>query len=172
MSTQTLEIEIALAVDTPGWPDEEALAGLVRRTVDAVVAGLSLSSDAPTELGVTFTDDAAIRGLNAQWRGQDKPTNVLSFPAFPEGGTTIPPMLGDIVLARETIEREAALDAKPFDHHLAHLVAHGLLHLLGYDHETDDEAEEMEGAERRILASLAIPDPYALSEDPETATRR
>lgn len=172
MSADALEVEIALAVETPGWADEAELETLVRRTVDAVVADLALRSSDPTELGVTFTDDAAIRGLNAQWRGKDTPTNVLSFPAFPEGGDAIPPMLGDIVLARETIEREAALDGKPFDHHLTHLVAHGLLHLLGYDHETDDEAEDMEGAERRILASLAIPDPYALSEDPETATRR
>ena len=172
MSPKPLEVEIAVAVEAPGWPDEPALEGLVRRTVDAVVADLRLESAAPTELGVTFADDAAIRGLNAQWRGKDKPTNVLSFPAFPEGGATIPPMLGDIVLARETIEREAALEGKPFDHHLTHLVAHGLLHLLGYDHETEDEAEEMEEAERRILASLAIPDPYALSEDQEPATRR
>jgi probable rRNA maturation factor len=172
MSESPLEVEIALAVETPGWPDEAELEQLVRRTVDAVGSELALRSKNPTELGVTFTDDAAIRGLNAQWRGQDKPTNVLSFPAFPDAGDGIPPMLGDIVLARETIEREAALDGKPFDHHLTHLVAHGLLHLLGHDHETDEEAEEMEGAERRILASLAIPDPYALSEDPETATRR
>lgn len=172
MSADPLEIEIALAVESPGWPDEDELERLVRRTVDAAVACLALSSARRTELGVTFTDDAAIRILNAQWRGQDKPTNVLSFPAFPEGGEAVPPMLGDIVLARETIAREAALDEKPFDHHLTHLVAHGLLHLLGYDHETDEEAEEMEGVERRILASLAIPDPYALSEDLETATRR
>lgn len=172
MTTGSLEIEITLAVESPGWPGEDELDRLVRRTVDAAVACLSLSSARPTELGVTFTDDAAIRVLNAQWRGQDKPTNVLSFPAFPEGGESIPPMLGDIVLARETLEREAALDGKPFDHHLTHLVAHGFLHLLGYDHETDEEAEDMEEAERRILASLAIPDPYALSEDLETATRR
>ena len=165
MSAKPLEVEIAAAVETQGWPGEAVLDELVRRTVEAVVADLALKSAEPTELSVTFTDDAAMRGLNAQWRGKDKPTNVLSFPAFPEASETIPPMLGDIVLARETIEREAALDGKPFEHHLTHLVAHGLLHLLGYDHETEDEAEEMEAAERRILASLAIPDPYALSED-------
>lgn len=172
MSPKPLEVDIAIVVEAPGWPDEAELERLVRRTVDAVVSDLALESPSVTELGVSFTDDAAIRGLNAQWRGKDKPTNVLSFPAFPEGGEAIPPMLGDIVLARETIEREAALEGKPFDHHLTHLVAHGLLHLLGYDHETEDEAEEMEEAERRILASLAIPDPYALSEDLEPATRR
>lgn len=165
MISNPLEVEIAVAVEARGWPDEDRLEQLVRRTVDAVAAELALESSVSTELGVTFADDAAIRGLNAQWRGKDKPTNVLSFPAFPEGGETIPPMLGDIVLARETIEREAGLEGKPFEHHLTHLVAHGLLHLLGYDHETDEDAEEMEEAERRILASLAIPDPYALSED-------
>jgi probable rRNA maturation factor len=172
MKPNPIEVDIAVVVETQGWPGEATLEDLVRRTVDAVVADLSLRSPQPTELGVTFTDDAAIRGLNAQWRDKDKPTNVLSFPAFPNQAKTIPPMLGDIVLARETIEREAALDGKPFDHHLTHLVAHGLLHLLGFDHETEEEAEEMEAAERRILASLAIPDPYALTEDLEAVTRQ
>ncbi|RST87563.1 rRNA maturation RNase YbeY [Aquibium carbonis] len=167
-----LEIDIAVVVEAQGWPGEAALEELVRRTVEAVVGDLSLRSSRSTELGVTFTDDAAMRGLNAQWRDKDKPTNVLSFPAFPEQGETIPPMLGDIVLARETIEREAALDGKPFDHHLTHLVVHGLLHLLGFDHETEEEAEEMEAVETRILASLAIPDPYALTEDLDTVTRQ
>lgn len=172
MKDKPLEVEIAVAVEVPGWPGEAVLEGLVRRTVNAVVADLALKSPSSTELGVTFTNDDAIRRLNAQWRDKDKPTNVLSFPAFPERGEVIPPMLGDIVLARETIEREAALEEKPFEHHLTHLVTHGLLHLLGYDHETEDEAQEMEEAERRILASLAIPDPYAISEDQETVTRR
>ncbi len=172
MNAVPLEVDIAVVVEARDWPAEAALEGLVRRVVDAVVADLALHAPQPTELGVTFTDDDAIRSLNARWRDKDKPTNVLSFPAFPEQGKTIPPMLGDIVLARETIEREAALDGKPFDHHLTHLVAHGLLHLLGYDHETEDEAEEMEAAETRILASLAIPDPYALTEDLEADPRQ
>ncbi len=103
-----------------------------------------------------------ISRLNAEWRGKDKPTNVLSFPAFAvRPGDALPPMLGDIVLARETLAREAEAEKKPFDHHLAHLVVHGLLHLLGYDHETAAEADEMEGAERRALARLEIPDPYS-----------
>src|SRR5690606_27325001 len=111
---------------------------------------------------VIFTDDAAIRALNAEWRGKDKATNVLTFPAFPVlRGGALPPMLGDIVLAYETVEREAREEDKPFESHLSHLLAHGFLHLAGYDHEEDGEAEEMEDAERRILARLAIPDPYA-----------
>ncbi len=104
-----------------------------------------------------------MRALNAGWRGKDKPTNVLSFPASPAAapGAALPPMLGDIVLAAETVFGEAALDGKPVEHHLSHLIVHGLLHLLGYDHETDGQAEAMEAVERRALARLAIPDPYA-----------
>ena len=79
----------------------------------------------------------------------------------PTRGAALPPLLGDIVLAEETVRREAELEGKPLDHHISHLAVHGLLHLLGYDHETDEEAEEMEALERRILARLAIPDPYA-----------
>ncbi|WP_292542063.1 rRNA maturation RNase YbeY, partial [Mesorhizobium sp.] len=111
---------------------------------------------------IVFSDDAHIRTLNAGWRGKDKPTNVLSFPAFPfPKGAPLPPMLGDIVLAAETVAREAALEDKPLANHITHLVIHGLLHLLGHDHETDAEAEEMEAIERAALARLAIPDPYA-----------
>jgi len=115
-----------------------------------------------SELSLVFSDDAAIRKLNAGWRGKDKPTNVLSFPAFSwRRGDPLPPMLGDIAIAAETVRKEADLEGKPFEHHLTHLIVHGFLHLLGYDHETNGEAEEMEGVERRILAALAIPDPYA-----------
>jgi len=111
---------------------------------------------------VIFTDDARIRELNAGWRGKDKATNVLSFPAFPETKAgPLPPMLGDIVLAAETVAAEAALEGKPPENHISHLVIHGLLHLLGHDHENDTEAEEMEALERTALARLAIPDPYA-----------
>jgi probable rRNA maturation factor len=94
--------------------------------------------------------------------GKDKPTNVLSFPAFEvEPGADLPPMLGDIVLAAETVAREAGLEEKPLEHHISHLVIHGLLHLMGHDHEDEDEAEAMEALERATLARLAIPDPYA-----------
>lgn len=123
---------------------------------------MGLDKRAESELSLVFTDDAQIRTLNAGYRGKDKPTNVLSFPAFPaKRGAPLPPMLGDVVLASETIRREAALEGKPLDHHIAHLIIHGFLHLIGYDHETDAEADEMESLERRALALLAIPDPYA-----------
>jgi probable rRNA maturation factor len=112
------------------------------------------------EVSVLFADDAFVRDLNARWRGQDKPTNVLSFPAAPEK-VPGPRPLGDIVLAFETVDREAREAGKPFDHHAAHLLVHGFLHLLGYDHETDAEAAIMEAREVRILETLDIPDPYA-----------
>src|SRR5438046_3160548 len=105
------------------------------------------------------------RTLNHNWRGIDKATNVLSFPALqptgPTGPDDAPRMLGDIAIAYQTTRREADEEQKPFDHHLSHLAVHGFLHLIGYDHETDGEAEAMESLEREILAQLGIPDPYA-----------
>ena len=105
-----------------------------------------------------LTDDSAIRLLNRDWRGTDAATNVLSFPARNGGGE--PPLIGDIVLAYETIAREARDEGKPFDHHVAHLTVHGFLHLIGYDHQRSKDAGEMERLERKILRRLAIPDPY------------
>lgn len=157
-------INIDILVETEGWPDEGRLQALAEKAVEAAVAELGLPIRQPTELSLVFTDDASIRELNREWRNKDKPTNVLSFPAFPISVGDAPgPMLGDIIIARETVEREAALEEKPFDHHLTHLIVHGFLHLLGHDHEVAEEAEEMEQCERQILARLAIPDPYALS---------
>lgn len=158
---EDLPITLAILVEAGKWPDEDALAALAKRVLAAAAGVLALDSDEPAELSLVFTDDAHIRELNAAWREKDKPTNVLSFPlAAVEPGAPLPPMLGDIVLACETVEGEAQAEEKPFDHHLAHLIVHGFLHLLGYDHETDAEAGEMEGIERVILAELAIPDPY------------
>lgn len=143
------------------WAGEDELAALSRRAVDAAVARLGLG-DAGSELSIVFTDNEAMRALNAQWRGKDKPTNVLSFPAFPlSPGDPPGPMLGDIVIAFETVKSEAELEGKPFDDHLRHLVVHGFLHVLGYDHENDTDAEEMEAAERAILADMGIADPYS-----------
>jgi probable rRNA maturation factor len=112
-----------------------------------------------------LTDDAGIRTLNNNWRGIDKPTNVLSFPALPPTGNSgpddAPRMLGDIAIAYETTRKQADDEQKPFDHHLSHLAVHGFLHLIGHDHENDDDAEAMETLEQEILAQLGIPDPYA-----------
>lgn len=154
-----MNVDISLAVDAEGWPGDAALETLAHRAVDASLTELGL--DGNSELSLLFTDDEQIRQLNRDWRNTDKPTNVLSFPAFEVApGDGLPIMLGDIVLARGTIGSEAALEGKPFEHHLTHLIVHGLLHLLGYDHEADTEAVQMEDLERRILARLAIPDPY------------
>jgi len=156
-----LTISIDVGVEAGDWAGEDELAALSRRAVDAAVSRLGLA-DAESELSIIFTDNEAMRALNAQWRGKDKPTNVLSFPAFPlSPGDPPGPMLGDIVIAFETVKSEAELEGKPFDDHLRHLVVHGFLHVLGYDHENDTDAEEMEAAERAILADMGIADPYS-----------
>lgn len=153
-------VDIDIFVEAGDWPAEAELTRLVDRAVAAAFAETGASG--ASELSIVFSDDAHIQILNAEWRDKDKPTNVLSFPAFsfPKGGA-LPPMLGDIVLASETVAREATLEEKPLGNHISHLVIHGLLHLLGHDHETDVDAEEMEAIERAALARLAIPDPYA-----------
>ncbi|MEJ6781806.1 rRNA maturation RNase YbeY [Aminobacter sp. Piv2-1] len=157
-----VELDIDLMVEAGAWAGEDELRALVERAVPAALAEAEAEAAEGVELSLVFTDDAAIQRLNAEWRGKDKPTNVLSFPAFPIApGDPLPPMLGDIVLASETVAREAAEENKPLENHITHLIVHGLLHLLGYDHETDEQAEEMEALERRALARLAIPDPYA-----------
>jgi len=118
---------------------------------------------APLLLGILLTDDAEQRELNRTYRGKDASTNVLSFaltdsetPRAPEA----PVLLGDVVLAYETVAREAAAQAKPLEHHVQHLVVHGVLHLLGFDHEIETEAEMMEARETEILRRLGVPDPY------------
>lgn len=157
-------IDIDILVETEGWSDEDHLQGLADAAIEQACAELGLKLADATELSLVFTDDASIQVLNRDWRNKDKPTNVLSFPAFPiKPGDKPGPMLGDIIIARETVVREAALEEKQFDHHLSHLIVHGFLHVLGYDHETSEEAEAMEQLERNILARLAIADPYALS---------
>ena len=155
-------LDIDLMIEEGAWPSEDALRALVDRAVPAALAEAEVEVVDDVELSLVFTDDDAIQSLNAEWRQKDKPTNVLSFPAFPMApGDPLPPMLGDIVLAYETVVREAELEGKPLENHITHLIIPGLLHLLGYDHETDEEAEEMEALERQALARLAIPDPYA-----------
>ncbi|MCA0000616.1 MULTISPECIES: rRNA maturation RNase YbeY [unclassified Mesorhizobium] len=155
-----LPVDIDLTVEAGHWPDEAELVRLVAAAAAAAFAETGAAGR--SELSVVFSDDAHVQALNAGWRGKDKPTNVLSFPAFPfPKGGPLPPMLGDVVLAAETVAREAGLEDKPLENHISHLVIHGLLHLMGHDHETDAEAEEMEAVERAALARLAIPDPYA-----------
>jgi probable rRNA maturation factor len=163
MAPFTLPItEVLVVADC--WQAEPDAETAIHRAI-ATAAEFITADVAETELAVMLTDDAGIRTLNSNWRGIDKPTNVLSFPALPPSGPRgpdeAPRMLGDIAIAYETTRREADDEQKPFDHHLSHLAVHGFLHLIGYDHETDDDAEAMEALEREILSQLGIADPYA-----------
>jgi probable rRNA maturation factor len=146
------------------WQAEPDAEAIIQRAV-ATAAEIADADVGEAELAVMLTDDAGIRTLNGNWRGIDKPTNVLSFPALQPTGAggpdDAPRMLGDIAIAYQTTRKEADDEQKPFDHHLSHLAVHGFLHLIGYDHENDDDAETMEALEAEILAQLGIPDPYA-----------
>jgi probable rRNA maturation factor len=137
----------------------------VEEVAAAVVAHVELPAAATTAT-LALATDAEVRTLNKTWRSQDKPTNVLSFPsALPPGGLDgRARFLGDVVLAEETLAREAADQGITPADHFRHLVLHGLLHLLGYDHETDAQAHEMETLEVRILAAIGVADPYAATE--------
>jgi probable rRNA maturation factor len=145
------------------WQTEPDAETVIDRAI-ATAAEIVNADIGEAELAVMLTDDAGIRTLNSNWRGIDKPTNVLSFPALqptgPSGPDDAPRMLGDIAIAYETTRKEADDEQKPFAHHLSHLAVHGFLHLIGYDHEKDDDAETMEALETEILAQLGIPDPY------------
>ena len=154
-------IEIELTRESDLWTGAPFAEGAARRAVAAAIGHAGLSCRAGAELSIVLADDARIRQLNASWRGQDKATNVLSFPSCDAGTSATAPLLGDIVLAYETIEREARAEAIPFENHFIHLVVHGFLHLLGYDHLTEIDAAAMERLETDILHRLGIEDPYA-----------
>jgi probable rRNA maturation factor len=146
-----IDIEIEDSAWTGALPDVERL---VR---NAALAAAAHEEAAHADITILLTDDGAVRDLNARFRDKDEPTNVLSFPAQPNPERH----LGDIALAYGVCAREATEQGKPFGHHLQHLTVHGVLHLLGYDHIGDDEAEVMEDLERTVLAGLGVPDPYA-----------
>ena len=159
---------IDILVEAGAWPPRDALAETAKRAIEAAVSVTRMAdrtalsgNDIHGEVSIVFTDDAAIRVLNERWRGQDKATNVLSFAQDGPGLKT--GMLGDIVLAQETVAREAALDGKLLNHHIAHMIVHGFLHLLGYGHQSDKDADAMEELERKALKLIAISDPYACS---------
>jgi probable rRNA maturation factor len=153
----TVEIDIIFSADA--WTGLDGAEKLTRDCVEASVAESRVTLAPDCEVSVTFCDDAEIQELNAEWRGKDKPTNVLSFPT--PGPLLARPLLGDIVIAYETVAREAAEQEKTLREHTAHMVIHGFLHLIGYDHETAAEAEDMESLERRIASRLGLRDPYA-----------
>ncbi len=147
--------KIDVLVESDLWKEAEDARSVVRRAITEAAEALSTPK---AELAIVLTDDSAIRLLNRAWRGVDAATNVLSFPTQRAAGE--PPLIGDIVLAYETIAAEAQAEHKPFAHHLAHLTVHGFLHLLGYDHVRNKDAEAMEEVERDVLRRLAIPDPH------------
>lgn len=150
-------LSIDINVEHDAWTSLSGIDDLVGRAVNAAVAECGVAVAAETELSLVLCDDAFIQNLNRDWRHKDKPTNVLSFPADPSARAIT---LGDIVIAYETTAREAASEGKPLRDHVTHLVIHGLLHLLGYDHETDSEADIMERLEIRALLTLGIASPY------------
>lgn len=161
---------IAIVIDLrdPAW--EQLLPDVAERARRAAQAALAAAPETgllprPLELSILLADDAFVRDLNRDHRGQDRPTNVLSFPICDVSSPNAPPpgqplLLGDVALARETLLREARADGKAPAAHLSHLIVHGVLHLLGYDHEKERDAEEMEALEIRVLANLGYPDPY------------
>lgn len=149
------------------WDSSIDWAALADRSARAAVAHSrhAALNENEAEVSIVFTGDEEVHALNAEWRGKDKPTNVLSFPMVEEDDLATAPMIGDIILANGVCTTEAADKNIAVEAHAAHLVVHGMLHLLGYDHETSDaDAEEMEEVERRALASIGIADPYLMSE--------
>lgn len=141
------------------WSKAQISDGMIERAACAAFAAAPPKSQGDFEVAIVLTGDAEMRVLNRTWRSKDASTNVLSFPTDDDiGGSGF---LGDVVLALETVRKEAREQDIPLEHHVAHLVAHGVLHLLGLDHGSETEAERMEALERLALASLGIADPYA-----------
>ena len=151
MGSEGLDLSVENTSREPGVPGEEDLS----RWAAAALAGRR----AETELAIRIVDEAEGAVLNATYRHKQGPTNVLSFPAELPAGVPLP-VLGDLVICAPVVAREAAEQGKPLEAHWAHLVVHGCLHLLGFDHVTDAQAAEMEALERNILADMGYPDPY------------
>ena len=142
--------EIDITINSEEWPKD--IHPVIIKAAQTILRESGYKKDA--ELSIVLADDAFIHELNKTWRNQDKPTNVLSFPQDSET------MLGDVVMAHETIAREAAEQDKNFNDHVTHMTMHGILHLLGFDHESEQEAQKMESLEIKALASLGVKNPY------------
>jgi len=183
-----MKVKLDISVPSPLWRGLPRARGLARETIAACIAETEMAAREGAEVSLCLADDARLRALNLRWRGIDAPTNVLSFPSAPPAsvgavadrvrvGRALQGVrknarlstdygarlqLGDIALAYESLAREAEELGVPLADHYRRLVAHGFLHLIGYDHQTDEEAERMEALETRILAGLGVADPYAL----------
>ena len=156
-------MKFALDIIVPStlWRGLPRARRVARETIAACVAETGIAARERMEVSLCLADDARVRALNARWRGLDKPTNVLSFPASPPERLGESPMLGDIALAYETLARESEQSGTPLADHYRHLVVHGFLHLIGHDHRSDGEAARMEALEKKILARLGVSNPYA-----------
>ena len=159
-------MNLDIDIEAP-WPDEQDWEHLTYRAADAVAKLVPMLANERLAASVLFADDAELHALNREWRGKDKPTNVLSFPMLAAAELASldaagpPVLLGDIALSHETCAREAHEKAIALQDHASHLLVHGFLHLAGFDHETDEvHAEEMEQLEIRALAILGMADPY------------
>ncbi len=154
-------MQVDISIDFDEWNTIPDLESLARFAVDACLPAVAETLPAGAELSLAFVDDDTIRELNRDYRNMDKPTNVLSFPLWTQGeGAGDAVMLGDIVLSYQTVLRESLDQDKVLPDHLRHLIVHGFLHLFGYDHETNKQAEDMEALETDILSSLGVADPY------------
>ena len=174
--TPSTAVDVDVQIDAGDWGPPDRQAAIIDAVVEAATLAVHLGAaadtpDNPREVSILLTDDAGVRTLNRDYRGHDKPTNVLSFALDDEPGPPPPPgapvVLGDVVIAQETCAREAVDAGRAFDHHLAHLVVHGVLHLLRFDHIDDGDAERMEQQERAVLRRLGVTDPYAPADGPD-----
>lgn len=166
--TQSPRLTIEICIQAGDWAGAlDDIEPLSRRTLEAAAA----SSDVRGEVSLLFTDDAEMQGLNRQWRGKDKATDVLSFPSDAPAPPGEPDFLGDIAIGLETSRADALAMNRPFDAHISHLLVHGFLHLLGHDHIEDADAAVMEPLEVAILAKLGWPDPYQLPSNLQPGPR-
>jgi probable rRNA maturation factor len=160
--------EVEIVTISGLWRDAPGIKKRVREAIRASVTASGVVMAPSAEVSVQLSDDSNVRALNARWRGIDRPTNVLSFPAVDAGAIGTSPLLGDIVVAFETVTGEALEEGKSFADHFSHLIVHGFLHLLGFDHQTAGQAEHMEALEVSALSGLGIANPYVATDLLET----
>ena len=169
--TPDTKLRLALEIEDPRW------VGALPDAAELLEKAIALALDDVRgegriiEVGVRLVDDGTIQALNRDWRGRDKPTNVLSFPLGdpgPVGDPDFPWLIGDIVMSFDTVTAESIRDGKPLEHHVVHLAIHAALHLIGHDHEDEAEADAMEATEVKLLAGFGIPDPYLSAPEGET----
>ncbi|MGL4637376.1 MAG: rRNA maturation RNase YbeY [Beijerinckiaceae bacterium] len=159
-----LDVSVDVQRQSAAWKTISRVTGLARKAAKRALSMSGVAILPGAEIAISLADDATVQASNKEWRAKDAPTNVLSFPSVPANRISRTPFLGDVILAFETVEREAITEEKPIEHHMMHLVVHGVLHVVGYDHMTKADAERMEALETLILASLAVPDPYGDTE--------